>query len=247
MGDAKNIAILGSTGSIGRSTLDVVRMHPGRFNVRALAAGTNVALLKEQVREFKPSFVSRATEEAADELREALGGDATVGFGEDGAIEAAVCRGVGTVVSAIVGAAGLRPTFAAIEAGRDIALANKETLVIGGERVMEAVRTRGVKLLPVDSEHSAVFQVLAGQRRSDLKRIILTASGGPFVRRPVEELDGVTPEEALRHPNWDMGRRISIDSATLMNKGLEVIEARWLFGAPPEMISVTVHPQSVVH
>ena len=247
MADLKKLAILGSTGSIGRSTLEVLRLHPARFKVLALAAGTNVKLLSEQVREFKPAFVSVATEEAAGELRGKVSGDVEVGFGATGAERAATYDGVSTVVSAIVGAAGLRPTLAAIEAGRDIALANKETLVIAGGLVMEAVRKYGVKLLPVDSEHSAVFQALAGHRREDLKRLILTASGGPFLNTPIEALGGVTPDEALAHPNWDMGRRISIDSATLMNKGFEVIEARWLFGVEAESISVTIHPQSIVH
>ncbi len=243
----KVLSILGSTGSIGTSTLEVVRANPGRFVVRALAAGNNVELLKEQVREFAPLFVSVATIDAARALRAALPGTVTVGSGVDGAVEAATMEGVDTVLSAITGAAGLVPTMAAIMAGKDIALANKETLVLAGPLVMEEVERHGCRLLPVDSEHSAVFQSIAGHRSSDIKRIILTASGGPFLNTPLSALANVTPEEAVRHPRWKMGRRISVDSATLVNKGLEVIEASYLFGLPPSRISVAVHPQSVVH
>lgn len=243
----KVLAILGSTGSIGTSTLEVVRANPALFSVATLAAGNNIGLVKEQVREFRPSFVSVATREAAETLRAALPHTVTVSHGTDGAIEAATAGGVEMVVSAISGAAGLIPTMAAIKAGKDIALANKETLVLAGPLVMEEVARRGVRLLPVDSEHSAVFQSMAGHRDSDVKRIILTASGGPFLDTPVESLASVTPAEALRHPRWKMGKKISIDSATLVNKGLEVIEASYLFGLPPSKISVTIHPQSVVH
>ena len=243
----KLLAILGSTGSIGTSTLDVVRTNPGRFAVRSLAAGNNLKLLTEQVREFSPSFVSVATYEAAGALRGALPETVTVGYGVDGAVQAATFEGVETVLSAITGAAGLVPTMAAIKAGKDIALANKETLVLAGPLVMEEVKRHGVKLLPVDSEHSAVFQSIAGHRDSDIRRIILTASGGPFLSTPLSALSSVTPEEAVKHPRWKMGRRISVDSATLVNKGLEVIEASYLFGLPPSRISVTIHPQSIVH
>jgi 1-deoxy-D-xylulose-5-phosphate reductoisomerase len=243
----KVLAILGSTGSIGRNTLEVVRANPEKFSVAALAAGNNIELVKEQAREFGPSFVSVATKEAADVLRAALPRSVKVGYGVDGATEAATIEGAGMVLSAISGAAGLVPTMAAIRAGKDIALANKETLVLAGPLVMEEVARRGIKLLPVDSEHSAVFQSLAGHRNADIKRIILTASGGPFLNTPIEALRTVTVAEALRHPRWKMGKRISIDSATLVNKGLEVIEASYLFDLPPSKISVAIHPQSVVH
>lgn len=241
----KGVAILGSTGSIGRSALEVIRSNPKRFRVVALAAGDNIALLKEQAEEFKPDFVSVSGKEAAAALGKAL--KAPVGAGVEGAEEAARCKGADVVISAIAGAAGLIPTLAAIRAGKVIALANKETLVLAGALVMEEARRHGAKIIPVDSEHSAVFQSIAGQRREDIKRVVLTASGGPFLNRPVEELDGVTPAEALKHPRWSMGRKISIDSATLMNKGLEVIEASHLFGIPGSRISVVIHPQSIVH
>jgi 1-deoxy-D-xylulose-5-phosphate reductoisomerase len=243
----KRLAILGSTGSIGRSTLDVVRRRPDRFKVVALAAGNNTALVKEQVEEFAPEFVSVLTKEAAAELRKSLPVPVEVGCGEEGVQRAAGFEGAEMTVAAISGAAGLVPTLTAIRAGKDIALANKETLVCAGPLVMEEVKKAGVSLLPVDSEHSAVFQALAGHGVSDVRRIVLTASGGPFLNLPLEELNGVTPEEALKHPRWSMGRKITVDSATMMNKGLEVIEARWLFGIDPDKISVVVHPQSIVH
>ncbi|MBI5491814.1 MAG: 1-deoxy-D-xylulose-5-phosphate reductoisomerase [Deltaproteobacteria bacterium] len=241
----KGVAILGSTGSIGRSALEVIRSNPGRFRVVALAAGDNTELLKEQAEEFKPDFVSVSGKEAAARLGKIL--KAPVGAGVEGAEEAARCKGADVVISAISGAAGLLPTLAAIRAGKAIALANKETLVLAGALVMEEARRHGARIIPVDSEHSAVFQSLAGHRKEDLKRVVLTASGGPFLNKPVQELDNVTPAEALKHPRWSMGRKISIDSATLMNKGLEVIEASHLFGLPGARISVVIHPQSVVH
>jgi 1-deoxy-D-xylulose-5-phosphate reductoisomerase len=243
----KAISILGSTGSIGANTLEVVRMHPERFTVVSLAAGNNIPLLKEQIEEFRPSFVSVADRAAAEALKNSVSVKVEVGFGVEGAVRAAAFDGTEMCVSAISGAAGLVPTMAAIRAGVDIALANKETLVLAGPLVMEEVRKRGVKFLPVDSEHSAVYQSMAGHRAEDLKRVILTASGGPFLRTPMQDFAGITPEEALRHPKWKMGRKITIDSATLINKGLEVIEARWLFGVPPDKISVVIHPQSIVH
>ncbi|MEE9614884.1 MAG: 1-deoxy-D-xylulose-5-phosphate reductoisomerase [Thermodesulfobacteriota bacterium] len=239
----KGVSILGSTGSIGRSTLEIVRRHPDRFRVVSLAAGTNVALLKKQVEEFRPEFVSVLNEKDAPEI----GGGTEVGFGGEGVERAATHGGADVVVSAIVGSAGLLPTLAAIRAGKDIALANKETLVVAGKLVMEEVEKNGVRLLPVDSEHSAVFQALQGHRREDVRRIILTASGGPFLNRPIEGLRDVTPEEALKHPNWSMGERITVDSATLMNKGFEVMEASWLFDVPMEKIDVYIHPRSIVH
>ena len=241
----KGISILGSTGSIGVNTLNVIRLHPDRFRVVSLAAGSNLSLLREQVEEFRPEFVSLTSEAHAREVSGLPSGG--VGFGVDGATVAGSMDGVDLTVSAISGAAGLIPTLAAVKAGKEIALANKETLVMAGELVMAEAVERGVKILPVDSEHSAVFQSIAGHRVEDIKRIILTASGGPFRERPVEEFDTISPAEALNHPNWEMGRKITIDSATLLNKGLEVIEARWLFGLPPEKIDVTVHPQSIVH
>jgi len=243
----KGLAILGSTGSIGKNTLEVVRKNPGRFRVWALAAGNNIAELTAQIEEFRPEFVSVATEAGAVELKKATRIACEIGYGIDGARIAATHNGVQMVVSAISGAAGLLPTMAAIKAGKDIALANKETLVMAGPLVMDSVDRCRVRLLPVDSEHSAVFQSLAGHRREDLLRVILTASGGPFLDMPLAEMSGVTPAAALRHPRWNMGRKISIDSATLMNKGLEVIEARWLFGLSPGEISVCIHPQSIVH
>lgn len=244
----KAIAVLGSTGSIGQSTLDVIRLNSDGFRVATLAAGNNITLLKKQIKEFNPRFVSVKNEAACLRLRKEFS-DSKIefGFGEEGAVKAASFRGVDVVVSAIVGAAGFLPTLAAIKAGRDIALANKESLVMGGDFVMNAARAKGVKILPVDSEHSAVFQALKGHRKSELRKIILTASGGPFVKTPIEELKNVTPEQALNHPTWSMGRRITIDSATMMNKGFEVIEACSLFDIPPSKVSVCIHPQSIVH
>jgi 1-deoxy-D-xylulose-5-phosphate reductoisomerase len=244
----KNLAILGSTGSIGVSTLDIVAAHPDRFRVVSLSAGNNLDRLEEQIRRFRPRIVSVVQPEAARDLRQRLGSDAPeVVSGVEGLIACSTHGQVEMVLSAIVGAAGLVPTMAAIESGKDIALANKETLVTAGPLVMEAVARQGVKLYPVDSEHSAIFQSLEGHRRSDVRRLILTASGGPFRNRPLSELGRVTPEDALAHPNWSMGRKISIDSATMMNKGLEIIEACWLFDLPPGKVAVHIHPQSIVH
>ncbi|MBE0596526.1 MAG: 1-deoxy-D-xylulose-5-phosphate reductoisomerase [Desulfuromonadales bacterium] len=244
----KNLAILGSTGSIGVSTLELVADHPDRFQVTTLTAGNNLARLEQQIHQFKPRTVAVLTAEDARRLRSQIGpGGPDVLYGIEGMIACATAAEVDMVVSAIVGAAGLVPTMAAIEAGKDIALANKETLVIAGSLVMEAVARRGVRLHPVDSEHSAIFQSLQGHRRGDVRRLILTASGGPFRDRALSELRQVTPADALAHPNWQMGRKISIDSATMMNKGLEVIEARWLFDLPAEQIAVHIHPQSIVH
>jgi len=243
----RNISILGSTGSIGRNTLDVVRMHPERFRVHALAGGSNIGLLREQAEEFRPLFVSAGTAESASALKMGLSFPVEVGFGDEGATRAASFDGVDMVVSAISGAAGLLPTMAALKAGRDVALANKEALVLAGGLVMDEARRQKVDIIPVDSEHSAVFQSLLGHRKEDVKRLILTASGGPFLTTSIEKLERMSPEEALNHPRWKMGRKISIDSATLFNKGLEVIEARWLFGLPAKQISVVIHPQSIVH
>jgi 1-deoxy-D-xylulose-5-phosphate reductoisomerase len=244
----KNIAILGSTGSIGRSTLSVVEKFPDRFKVVALAAGNNVDLLEKQVRQFKPAIVSISGERSAMVLR-AKCADLNVRIfsGVEGMIQVAAANDAEMTVSAIVGTAGLVPTIAAIHAGKNIALANKEVLVTAGELVVAAARSKGVSIFPVDSEHSAIFQCLLAGESRDVRRLVLTASGGPFRASSRKDLAKVTLAQALKHPNWNMGRKITIDSATLMNKGLEVIEARWLFNIPPEKITVLVHPQSIVH
>jgi 1-deoxy-D-xylulose-5-phosphate reductoisomerase len=245
----KRIAILGSTGSIGRSALAVVDAHADRLRVVGLAAGENSELLAEQIARYRPRVAAMATSAAVDRLR-ALGtppGTAVASTGRDGLVEVASHSEADVVLCASAGTDALEAVLAAIERGRTIALANKEVLVMAGGIVAEAARARGVAILPVDSEHNAVHQCLAGRRPADLKRIILTASGGPFRGRSAAELRSATPEQALRHPTWRMGRKITIDSATLMNKGLEVIEAHWLFGARPDQIDVVVHPQSVVH
>ena len=245
----KNISLLGSTGSIGRNVLNVVRQFPGRFRIVGLAAGANISLLRDQIEAFHPLCISVATPELAGELAQSLPAQWAdkIFFGQEGNERVATIDQADTVVSAIVGGAGLIPTLAAIKAGKNIALANKETLVMAGDLVMGMVRQHKVELLPIDSEHNAIFQALAAGRREDVLKIILTASGGPFREKNERDLWDVTPEEALNHPNWDMGNKISIDSATLMNKGLEVIEARWLFDIDVEHIEVLVHPQSIVH
>ena len=244
----RSLSILGSTGSIGVSTLDVVRQHPDKFQVTGLAAGTDIALLAEQIKEFRPVAVSIRDEASVQKLRNLCGEyKPDILFGIDGSATIAEMDGSDMVVSAIVGAAGLVPTVRAIKAGKHIALANKETLVVAGQLVSDLVKQHGVHLLPVDSEHSAVFQSLAGHRSEDVERIILTASGGPFRSTPAEELKQVTLQQALKHPQWSMGAKITIDSATMMNKGLEVIEAHWLFNVPAEKIGVVVHPQSIIH
>jgi 1-deoxy-D-xylulose-5-phosphate reductoisomerase len=247
---SRNISILGSTGSIGESTLEVIRQFPDRFRVIALGAGRNIKLLREQIRAFKPLVVSVLDSSLADDLDRSLQGDSDrpqILFGPEGYERVAAHPEAETVVSAMVGAAGLLPTLASIRAGKRLALANKETLVVAGEIVMALAAEHKVEILPVDSEHSAIFQSLQGNHRDALKRILLTASGGPFFCRTREELASVTPQAALCHPNWSMGRKITIDSATLMNKGLEVIEARWLFGVSVDQIAVHVHPESIVH
>jgi 1-deoxy-D-xylulose-5-phosphate reductoisomerase len=246
-GGPRRIAILGSTGSIGEQTLDVVGRFPERYRVVALAAGRKLAKLAEQVRRFRPELVVVAEADAARELASRLGpGGPRIASGAEGLLEVAT-HPADLVVSALVGALGLEPTLAAIRAGRDVALANKEVLVMAGALVLREVRAHGVSLLPVDSEHSAIFQALAGQRGEDVARLVLTASGGPFRTWSEQEIAAASVEQALRHPNWDMGPKITIDSATLMNKGLEVVEARWLFDVPPERVDVLVHPQSIVH
>lgn len=244
----KQIAILGATGSIGVSTLEIVAAHPDKFKVTAMTAGRNLELFAEQIRYFKPQIAAVAKAEDIPCLQSLLTGcQVKVTGGVEGLCEAATVPEVDMVVAAIVGAAGLLPTAAAIRAGKDIALANKEILVTAGHLFMELVARHNVRLYPVDSEHSAVFQSIEGHRNADITRVILTASGGPFRETPLEKLSSVTITDALNHPNWSMGRKITIDSATMMNKGLEVIEARWLFGLPADKISVNIHPQSIIH
>ena len=245
----KSLSLLGSTGSIGRSTLKIVELFPERFKIRTLTAKHNVRLLAEQIQKFQPEMVAVYDGQAAGELRALLPDPKVVEImdGADGYCAAAAWPEVDMTVGAMVGAAGLEPTLAAIAAGKDIALANKETLVMAGALVTSAAADKGVRLLPVDSEHSAVFQCLKGQRRQDLKKILLTASGGPFLNLPALKFGRITKNQALKHPNWKMGAKITIDSATLMNKGLEVIEAKWLFDLRVEQIEVIVHPQSIIH
>jgi len=243
----KRLSLLGSTGSIGEQTLAVVAAAPERFEVVALGAGRNIAKLADQVRRFRPGLVSVADAAGAAELRERLGSQPVELLIGDEGLQAVAEYPADLVVSALVGAAGLAPTLAAIRAGRDIALANKEVMVTAGALVLREVKAHAVTLLPVDSEHSAIFQVLCGQRIEDVERLILTASGGPFRTWTAEQIADATIEQALNHPNWDMGPKITIDSASLMNKGLEVIEARWLFDIPPERVDVVVHPQSIIH
>ncbi len=244
----RSLTILGSTGSIGLSTLDVVRQHPDKFSISCLAAGQDVRVMAEQIKEFRPDAVSVKDEDSAKKLETLLGEyKPEILYGIEGTSTIAAADGSDMVVSAIVGAAGLVPTVAAIKAGKHIALANKETLVVAGQLVSDLVNKHHVRLLPVDSEHSAIFQSLEGHRTDDVERIILTASGGPFRNTSLEELKNVRLEQALKHPQWSMGAKITIDSATMMNKGLEVIEAHWLFNMPAEKIGVVVHPQSIIH
>jgi 1-deoxy-D-xylulose-5-phosphate reductoisomerase len=245
----KTLTILGSTGSIGTSTLEIVASHPEKFRVAALTAGSNLELFARQIERFSPRLVVVLNEDLALKLSAMLTLERRpeIMSGVEGLIAAATMAEAEMVVAAIVGAAGLVPVAAAIKAGKDIALANKEILVTAGHLFIELIERHGVKLYPVDSEHSAVFQSLEGHRSKDIARIILTASGGPFLNTPRELLANVSVTDALNHPNWSMGRKISIDSATMMNKGLEVIEARWLFDVAPEKIAVNIHPQSIVH
>ena len=243
----KKIAILGSTGSIGTQTLEVVRENKD-IEVLALAAGNNITLLEQQIREFHPRLVGVWAEEKAEELKSRIRDTGTkVVSGMDGLLEIAQIEGSEILVTAIVGMIGIRPTIAAIEAGKDIALANKETLVTAGHIIMPLAKKMGVKILPVDSEHSAIFQSLQGSRRSEVKKILLTASGGPFRGKKQEDLLNIRVEDALKHPNWAMGRKITIDSSTMANKGLEVTEAKWLFDVDIDDVQVVVQPQSVIH
>jgi len=251
----QNITVLGSTGSIGVSTLDVIRRHPDRYRVFALCAHSQLDKLFEQCVEFRPRFAVLRDAALAAQLAErcrAAGLDTEIRHGVEALVEMSSLPEVDAVMAAIVGAAGLEPTLAAAQAGKKVMLANKEVLVMAGELFMHAVRENGASLLPVDSEHNAIFQSLPtdfarGLAQCGVQKILLTASGGPFRNTPLADLANVTPDQACAHPNWVMGRKISVDSATMMNKGLEVIEARWLFDAPPEMIQVVVHPQSVIH
>lgn len=243
----KRIAILGSTGSIGTQTLDVIAHNTEQYQVEALAGGYNISLLAEQARIFRPKVVSVATKALAEELSQAVPEGTKVYHGEEGLLEAAAGTDADFVVTALVGSQGLRPTLAAIEAGKDIGLANKETLVTAGHLVTEQIKRRGVRVLPIDSEHSAIFQCLNGEQMKDVRKITLTASGGSFRDRTRKELEHVTVQEALQHPNWSMGAKITIDSATMVNKGLEVIEAYWLFGKPYSQIEVLIHPESIIH
>lgn len=246
----KAISLLGSTGSIGTQTLDIVASHPDQFRIVALAAGRNIELLAQQVRQFQPEMVAISDATLLPELQAALAEvptQPTLLAGEEGVIEVARYADADVVVTGIVGCAGLLPTIAAIEAGKDIALANKETLIAGGPVVLPLIQKQGVKLLPADSEHSAIFQCLQGVPQGGLRRILLTASGGAFRDLAVEKLRSVTVADALKHPNWSMGKKITIDSATLMNKGLEVIEAHFLFGVDYDQIDIVIHPQSIIH
>ncbi len=244
----KRIAILGSTGSIGTQTLEIVRDNSEKLKVEALAAAGNVALMEEQIREFHPRMVVMWSEKAAKELRARVADcQVQVLQGMEGLLEIAVMPQVQVLVTAIVGMIGIRPTIAAIQAGKDIALANKETLVCAGHIIMPLAREHGVSILPVDSEHSAIFQSLNGEPAGKISRILLTASGGPFRGKNKKQLAEIQPQDALKHPNWTMGRKITIDSSTLVNKGLEVMEAKWLFDVEPSQIQVVVHPQSIIH
>ena len=247
----KRLTILGSTGSVGRNALDIVSRHMNWFKVAGLTAGSNVALLEKQIKTFSPEVVALADEVAARELKKRLGKKHSSSLhilsGLKGVIEVAAYNDSDFVLSAIVGSVGLAPTLSAIRAGKTIGLANKESLVMAGEMVIEESKKHGVSILPVDSEHSAIFQCIEGHKKSDLRRIILTASGGPFADKAMHELHHITPDDALKHPRWKMGKKISIDSATLMNKGLEVVEAHYLFDLPAHKIDVLIHPQSIVH
>ncbi len=245
----KKIAILGSTGSIGVNALRVIQANPEKYQVTALAAGKNIRLLLEQIKRFRPLAVAVMEETAANELKAQMtnSGRPEIFFGTEGFIRLATMTEADTIISAMAGAAGLLPTYSGIKAGRNIALANKETMVMAGSLVMAEARKHGVSILPIDSEHSAILQSLQGHPREDLRRVILTASGGPFRDLSLEEMSKVTPAQALNHPNWNMGAKVSIDSSTMMNKGLEAIEAKWLFDLKMDQISILIHSQSIVH
>lgn len=244
----KNLSILGSTGSIGTQTLEIVSNFPERFRVKALSAGRNIKILVKQIKLFKPDLVSVINRETAEDLLSYIDSSKTeIVYGKEGAMKVATCEQSDLVVSAMVGAAGLEPTIAAIRKSKDIALANKETLVMAGRIITEEARVNNVNILPVDSEHSAIFQSLNNTKREYLKRIIITASGGPFLNTSIDDLKNISVESALNHPTWKMGKKITIDSSTMMNKCFEVIEAKWLFDISSEMITVWIHPQSIIH
>ncbi len=244
----KKVSILGSTGSVGIQTLEVIELFPDKFKISGLSAGKNIHLLKKQVEKYKPPIVAVENEECARELKKLLNsGNTEILYGQEGCMEIASLPEVDTVVSSIVGSAGLIPTFAAIKAGKDVCLANKESLVVAGDLLIKEAAESNSNILPVDSEHSAIFQALNGSNIKDVRRLIITASGGPLRDVPREKFDEITLEDALNHPTWKMGKKITIDSATLMNKGFELIEARWLFNIPVDCISVWIHPQSIVH
>lgn len=243
----KNISLLGSTGSIGTQTLDIVDQHRDKFQIIALSAGSNIELLKQQIDKYAPRLVSVATKEHAEQLSSYVSSSVQVVYGEQGLIEVAAVSEADIVVTAIMGSRGLPATLAAIDAGKQIGLANKETLVTAGHIVMERAKQRGVQILPIDSEHSAIFQCLNGETRKQIERITLTASGGSFRDYTREQLTNVSVEQALKHPNWSMGAKITIDSATMANKGLEVIEAQWLFDVSYDQIDVVIHPESIIH
>ncbi len=246
--EKKNLAVLGSTGSVGTQTLEVVACFPDRFEISVLTAGRNADLLIQQAIKFQPKLVVLSDEQAYKQVKEALAGTGIeVAYGEEALIDAVQLEEIDIVLTAIVGSVGLKPTIAAIKKGKDIALANKETLVVAGELIKNLVEEYKVRLLPVDSEHSAIFQCLPGEESNPIEKIVLTASGGPFRGKSREELEHVTKAQALKHPNWSMGAKITIDSASLMNKGLEVIEAKWLFDLEAEQVDVVIHPQSIVH
>ena len=245
----KNICLLGSTGYIGINSLRVIKDNQERYRIVALGAGKNIDLLLNQVKEFKPRFAAVINSYLANELKSRLNNTSTteILYGTEGYIKIATLSDVNITIAAMTGSSGLLPTFSAITAGKDVALANKETLVIAGSLLMSESRKMGINIFPIDSEHSAIQQSIQGHRREDLKRIILTGSGGPFMDLSIESLSKVTPEEALKHPNWSMGRKITIDSATMMNKGMEAIEAKWLFNVEMDQIDILLHPQSIIH
>jgi 1-deoxy-D-xylulose-5-phosphate reductoisomerase len=243
----KNIAILGSTGSIGRSSLEVIKNLPDRFRVTYLTANRNIDLLQKQIEQFHPRGVVVLDSCNAEVLRKVLEGKTEVHLGEEGLSEVVKRDDVDIVISSLVGFAGLKPTIDAIKHKKTVALANKETLVVAGQLMTSLVKEYGVRLIPIDSEHSAILQCLVGEENSHIAKLILTASGGPFLNRPWKDFDTITVEEALNHPNWNMGKKVTVDSATLMNKGLEVIEAHWLFDLPADRIEVVIHPQSIIH
>ena len=241
----RKISILGSTGSIGTQALDVIRMTPGEYEVSALVCGSSIEKIKNQIKEFRPAIAVVANEEDAATLQGEFS-DTRVLWGDDGIISAATCD-CDLVINSLVGIRGMVPTYHAIMAGKDVALANKETLVAGGQVIMKAAFEKGIKLTPIDSEHSAIFQCMQGQRREDISKLIITCSGGPFRGYDLEKIKSVTLADTLKHPRWDMGQKITVDSATLMNKGFELIEAKWLFDFSPENIEIVVHPQSIIH